>query len=178
MRKILKRAAGLAAVFALTVSILVGVETPAVADGVATTTAQTATGSSGQALAVARHTKRKSSSAAKGRKALAFARTQVGDRYRWGAAGPSAWDCSGLTMKAWRRAGVKLPHHAGGQLRKGQRIKRSQLRKGDLVFFYGGVRHVGIYAGHGKVIHASRPGKPVGYASIRSMPYKGASRPR
>jgi len=117
-----------------------------------------------------------SSSRGKGSKALAFAKRQLGDRYRYGATGPNAWDCSGLTRGAYRAAGVKLPHSARQQFRKGKKVSKSNLKKGDLVFFYSGISHVGIYAGNGKIIHASRPGKPVGYIKMKYMPYKGARR--
>jgi cell wall-associated NlpC family hydrolase len=99
----------------------------------------------------------------KGEKALAFAKKQLGDRYAYAGAGPNSWDCSGLTMKAWQVAGVKLPHSAGQQYRIGKKISKSQLRNGDLVFFYRGISHVGLYAGNGKVIHAPRPGETVSY---------------
>lgn len=115
-------------------------------------------------------------SSSKGRIALAFAKKQLGDRYRYGAAGPNAWDCSGLTMKAWAKAGKKLPHSARGQFGKGRKVSRKNLKPGDLVFFYSGIRHVAIYAGNGKVIHASRPGRPVAYAKISTMPFEGARR--
>lgn len=121
--------------------------------------------------------KKPASSTSKGLKALAFAKKQIGDRYRYGASGPNAWDCSGLTQGAWKAAGVKLPHSAGAQFRRGKKISKSQLRKGDLVFFYRGISHVAIYAGNGKVIHASRPGAPVGYIKMKYMPYQGARRP-
>jgi cell wall-associated NlpC family hydrolase len=120
--------------------------------------------------------KKKASKKSKGKIALAYAKKQLGDRYRYGAAGPNAWDCSGLTMKAWRKAGKKLPHSAKGQFHKGKKVSRKNLKPGDLVFFYSGPSHVAIYAGNGKVIHASRPGKPVAYAKIKTMPYKGARR--
>jgi cell wall-associated NlpC family hydrolase len=113
----------------------------------------------------------------KGARALAFAKRQLGERYRWGAAGPNAWDCSGLTMKAWASVGVKLPHNARSQFHHGKKVSRSHLKAGDLVFFYSGISHVGIYAGKGKIIHASRPGHPVAYIKIKYMPYKGARRP-
>ncbi len=109
-------------------------------------------------------------------KAVAFAKKQIGDRYRFGASGPSSWDCSGLTMGAWKSAGVNLPHQARQQFRKGKKVSKSALKPGDLVFYYGGIRHVAIYVGNGKIIHASRPGKPVGYAKVNSMPYQGARR--
>jgi cell wall-associated NlpC family hydrolase len=112
----------------------------------------------------------------KGAKALAFAKRQLGDRYRYGASGPNAWDCSGLTRGAYKAAGVKLPHSARAQYRKGHKVSRSHLKKGDLVFFYRGISHVAIYAGHGKVIHAPRPGKRVSYIKMKYMPFKGARR--
>jgi cell wall-associated NlpC family hydrolase len=118
-----------------------------------------------------------SSSRGKGAKALAFARKQLGDRYRYGATGPNAWDCSGLTRGAYKAAGVKLPHSARQQFHKGRKVSKSNLKKGDLVFFYSGIRHVAIYAGNGKVIHASRPGRPVAYIKMKYMPYAGARRP-
>ena len=113
----------------------------------------------------------------KGEKALAFAKKQLGDRYAYGGSGPNSWDCSGLTMKAWQAAGVQLPHSAGKQYRIGKKVSKSHLRNGDLVFFYRGISHVGLYAGNGKVIHAPRPGKKVSYIKMSYMPYAGARRP-
>jgi len=113
----------------------------------------------------------------KGEKALAFAKKQLGERYAYGGAGPSSWDCSGLTMKAWKAAGVTLPHSASKQYRIGKKISKSQLRPGDTVFFYPGIKHVALYAGNGKVIHAPRPGKKVSYINMKHMPYMGARRP-
>lgn len=113
----------------------------------------------------------------KGAKALAFAKKQIGDRYRYGATGPNAWDCSGLTGGAWKAAGKKLPRTSQAQFRVGKKVSKSNLKKGDLVFFYRGITHVAIYAGNGNVIHASRPGKPVGYLKMKYMPYQGARRP-
>ena len=124
---------------------------------------------------------KKSSSSAKGgskgRRALAFAKAQLGERYRFAGTGPNVWDCSGLTMKAWAKVGVKLPHHSGNQIKVGKRVSRSNLQLGDLVYFYSGRHHVGIYAGNGKVIHAPNPRKRVEYIPIKYMPYAGASRP-
>jgi hypothetical protein len=73
--------------------------------------------------------------------------------------------------------GVKLPHSSSKQYRIGKKISKSQLRNGDLVFFYRGISHVGLYAGNGKVIHAPRPGKKVSYIKMSYMPYAGARRP-
>ncbi len=113
----------------------------------------------------------------RGATALAFARAQLGEPYVFGAAGPSSWDCSGLTMMAWRQAGVSLPHSSRQQYAGSAKISRSQLQIGDLVIFYSDMHHVGIYAGNGMVIHAPRPGKNVEYSPISYMPYAGAVRP-
>ena len=118
-----------------------------------------------------------SSSSSKGAKALAFAKKQIGDSYRYGATGPSSWDCSGLTGGAWKAAGVKIPRTSQAQFRSGKKVAKSDLKPGDLVFFYSGITHVGIYAGNGNVVHASRPGKPVGTIKMKYMPYQGARRP-
>jgi cell wall-associated NlpC family hydrolase len=113
----------------------------------------------------------------KGEKALAFAKKQLGDPYVRNAAGPNGWDCSGLSMKAWKAAGVSLPHSAGKQYRIGKKISKSNLENGDLVFFYPGIKHVALYAGNGNVIHAPHPGKKVQYIKMKYMPYMGARRP-
>lgn len=118
-----------------------------------------------------------SSSSSKGAKAVAFAKKQLGDSYRYGATGPNSWDCSGLTGGAWKAAGVKLPRTSQAQYKVGKKISKSALKPGDLVFFYPGITHVGIYVGGGKIIHASRPSKPVEYSKVSYMPFKGARRP-
>lgn len=115
-------------------------------------------------------------SGSKGERALAFAKKQVGDSYRYGASGPNSWDCSGLTQGAWASVGVSLPHSSRAQYSRGVSVSRSNLRAGDLVFFYSPISHVGIYAGNGRIIHASQPGRPVGYIDISHMPYSGARR--
>jgi cell wall-associated NlpC family hydrolase len=113
----------------------------------------------------------------KGEVALAFAKEQIGDSYKFGAAGPDKWDCSGLTMKAWAAAGVSLPHNSAAQYKIGTKVKKADLQIGDLVFFYSGPSHVAIYAGDGQVIHAPKPGEEVGYIKLSYMPWKGARRP-
>jgi cell wall-associated NlpC family hydrolase len=92
-----------------------------------------------------------------------WARSRKGSPYGYGADGPRRFDCSGLTRWAFKRVGRSLPHSSAGQVRKTKRIKKSNRRRGDLVFFYGrgGVYHVGIYAKRNKIWHASRPGTPV-----------------
>lgn len=114
----------------------------------------------------------------KGEIALAFARAQLGEPYVFGATGPDRWDCSGLAQAAWRAAGVSIPRTTYTQFKIGTRVARSDLRLGDLVFFYGSnPSHVGLYAGNGNIIAAPRPGKTVSYSKISSMPYAGAVRP-
>ncbi|MFM8515341.1 MAG: NlpC/P60 family protein [Actinomycetota bacterium] len=89
---------------------------------------------------------------------LRYALSQVGDRYVAAASGPSAYDCSGLTMSAWRQAGISLPHYSRSQYSVTRRIPLSQARPGDLVFYFGsGAHHVGLYIGGGKMVHAANP---------------------
>ncbi|MEV4330237.1 NlpC/P60 family protein [Streptomyces sp. NPDC049597] len=108
--------------------------------------------------------------------AVAYAYGALGKPYVWGATGPSAYDCSGLIQAAWRSAGVSLPRTTYTQINAGQRVSRSQLAPGDLVFFYSGISHVGLYIGGGQMIHAPRPGAPVRVAPIDLMPFAGATR--
>ncbi|MGA5219376.1 NlpC/P60 family protein [Streptomyces cinereoruber] len=108
--------------------------------------------------------------------AISFARAQLGKPYVWGATGPSGYDCSGLTQAAWRAAGVSLPRTTYTQINAGKRVSRSQLAPGDLVFFYSGISHVGLYIGGGQMIHAPRPGAPIRVAPIDEMPFAGATR--
>ncbi|KPH97347.1 NLP/P60 protein [Actinobacteria bacterium OV450] len=110
-------------------------------------------------------------------RAVAFAYGAIGKPYVWGATGPGSFDCSGLTQAAWRSAGVSLPRTTYTQINAGQRVSRDQLAPGDLVFFYSGVTHVGLYIGNGQMIHAPRPGSTVRVAPVDSMPWAGASRP-
>ncbi len=109
--------------------------------------------------------------------AVAFAYRALGLPYVWGATGPNAFDCSGLTQAAWKAAGVSLPRTTYTQINAGTRVSRSQLRPGDLVFFYSGISHVGLYIGGGRMIHAPHPGAPVRVAPISEMPFAGATRP-
>jgi len=114
----------------------------------------------------------------RGAKALAYAKAQLGEPYVRNGDGPSGWDCSGLTMRAWGSVGVSLPHSSRQQYSRGRSVAKSDLKAGDLVFFYpGSLSHVGMYAGNGQVIHAPRPGKSVEYIKMSYMPYAGARRP-
>ncbi|GAA1704148.1 NlpC/P60 family protein [Propioniferax innocua] len=112
----------------------------------------------------------------KGQAALAFAKAQIGKPYIFGGTGPSGYDCSGLTGAAWSSVGVSIPRTSQAQFGAGSSVSKGDLQPGDLVFYYGGISHVGIYAGGGQIVHASRPGKPIGYAPLDSMPYAGARR--
>ncbi len=109
--------------------------------------------------------------------AVQYALAQVGDAYVYGAAGPDAFDCSGLTMMAWAQAGVALPHSSSAQMGSGTPVSVSALQPGDLVFYYSPVSHVGIYIGNGQIVHASNPSQPVNVAPVSSMPVSGAVRP-
>ena len=113
----------------------------------------------------------------KGARALAYARAQLGDPYRYAAAGPDAFDCSGLTSAAWKSVGVSLPRSSRSQYSVGSYVSKSNLQPGDLVFFYSPISHVALYAGNGQIIHAPRPGKSVEYTSMSYMPFAGAKRP-
>lgn len=94
--------------------------------------------------------------------AVSYALAQVGDRYVAAAAGPDSFDCSGLTMTAWRQAGVSLPHYSYSQYSSTTRIPLSEAQPGDLVFYFGGgVHHVGLYIGGGKMVHAANPSSGV-----------------
>ncbi|NIK60541.1 NlpC/P60 family protein [Kribbella shirazensis] len=109
--------------------------------------------------------------------AVSAAMSQMGDPYVWGAEGPSSYDCSGLTLYAWGKAGVSLSHSSKAQINEGRRVSKSELMPGDLVFFYSPISHVGMYIGNGRMVHAPRPGKSVTIAPIDEMPYSGAVRP-
>ncbi|MFT4264888.1 MAG: NlpC/P60 family protein [Nocardioides sp.] len=109
--------------------------------------------------------------------AIAYAQAQLGDAYVWGAAGPDAFDCSGLTMMAWAAAGVSLPHSSRAQYSSGPHVAEADLQPGDLVFYYSPISHVGLYIGSGLVLHAARPGEGVKISALHSMPYSGAVRP-
>ncbi|WP_460068668.1 C40 family peptidase [Streptomyces sp. YKOK-I1] len=108
--------------------------------------------------------------------AVSFAYSKLGSPYVWGATGPNAFDCSGLVLAAYRSAGVSLPRTTYAQIGVGHRVPRSELRPGDLVFFYSGITHVGLYIGNGRMIHAPNPSAPVRIAPIDEMPFAGATR--
>ncbi len=112
--------------------------------------------------------------------ALKYALQQIGDIYVWAAAGPTRWDCSGLTMRAFQKAGVSLPHSSRVQVKYGKSISYSNVKPGDLLFFGKPISHVSIYMGGGKMVQAPRPGKRVEVVPLTKMfgrkPFVGARR--
>ncbi len=101
---------------------------------------------------------------------------KVGARYRHGAAGPDAFDCSGLVTWAYRSSGRSLPRSSRAMSGVGTPVARSELQPGDLVFFYKPVSHVGIYVGNGKIVHASSRKSPVKVSDMGRMPFTTARR--
>ncbi|MFE7120445.1 C40 family peptidase [Streptomyces sp. NPDC057654] len=108
-------------------------------------------------------------------KALRVAASKKGSPYRYGATGPYRFDCSGLTLYSFKRAGKRLPRTAAGQYNRARHVSASSRKGGDLVFFHsrGGVYHVGIYAGSGRIWHAPKSGTVVRLEKIwsRSVSY-------
>ncbi|MEU6313245.1 C40 family peptidase [Streptomyces sp. NPDC047014] len=98
-----------------------------------------------------------------GAKAVEVAASKQGSPYAYGATGPRRFDCSGLTLYAFKKAGKRLPRTAEQQYKQTTHIPESDRTAGDLVFFPSGatMSHVGIYAGHDKIWHAPRPGTRV-----------------
>lgn len=115
---------------------------------------------------------------ARGAAAVRWAETALGRPYVWAASGPGSFDCSGLTMWAYGRAGVSLPHSSRSQIGSGTRVARSDLQPGDLVFFGSPIHHVGMYVGGGDFIEAPHAGASVRIASLGGRgDYAGACRP-
>ena len=103
------------------------------------------------------------------RTAVDTALAQVGDAYVWGAGGPDAFDCSGLTQYAYAAAGISLPHSSRMQATMGTAVSRADLQPGDLIFYHSPVSHVSMYIGNGQMVHASTPARPVQVVSVDSM---------
>jgi peptidoglycan DL-endopeptidase CwlO len=111
-----------------------------------------------------------------GTRALALAKGKLGAPYVWGAAGPSAFDCSGLIVWAYKQLGVSLPHSSATLSTMGRPVSKAALQPGDLVFFYSPVSHVGIYAGNGMVLNATQSGEPVQLSKLANLPFHNATR--
>jgi peptidoglycan DL-endopeptidase CwlO len=99
---------------------------------------------------------------------VAYARAQVGKPYCYGGSGSGCFDCSGLTMMAWRQAGVSLPHSSSAQYNVGRRISAGELQPGDLIFYYSPISHVSVYIGNGQRISATHTGDYVRVQSLGS----------
>nr|WP_255549636.1 NlpC/P60 family protein [Corynebacterium sp. TAE3-ERU12] len=103
--------------------------------------------------------------------------TKVGAPYEWGATGPGSFDCSGLMYWAYSQIGISIPRTSQAQLSGGTPVSRSELQPGDIIGYYPGITHVGMYVGNGQVIHASDYGIPVQVVGIdQAGPYQGAVR--
>lgn len=119
-------------------------------------------------------------------RAVAFALAQVGKGYAWAGTGPK-FDCSGLVMMAWEQGGVAMPHNSAAQADYHQNpyvttvpataANKRRLVPGDLVFYYPGITHVGMYIGGGQIVNAENPSVGVIVTGVNVMPYEGARRP-
>ena len=111
-----------------------------------------------------------------GMAAVQAAMTKLGAPYGWGATGPSEFDCSGLVYWAFQQQGKTVPRTSQAQMGGGTPVSRAELQPGDVVGYYPGATHVGIYVGDGKLVHASDYGIPVQVVGVDSMPFYGARR--
>ncbi|MDO4928312.1 MAG: NlpC/P60 family protein [Corynebacterium sp.] len=102
--------------------------------------------------------------------------TKQGAPYSWGAAGPDAFDCSGLVYWAFQQQGISLPRTSQAMMAGGQAVSMSDLQPGDVIGYYDGASHVGLYIGNGQLVHASDYGIPVQVVAYDSMPIYGARR--
>ncbi|MEV7284590.1 NlpC/P60 family protein [Streptomyces sp. NPDC093252] len=114
---------------------------------------------------------------AEGRRAVAWAKAQLGKPYEWGAEGPDTFDCSGLTSEAWAAAGTPIPRTSQEQWRQLPRVDLAEMRPGDLIIYNSDASHVAMYVGDGAMVHSPRPGRTVTIAGAGSMPILGVVRP-
>ena len=102
--------------------------------------------------------------------------SKIGSPYGWGAAGPSTFDCSGLTSWAYGQAGKEIPRTSQAQASQGTPVAISDLQPGDIVAYYGGASHVGIYVGNGKIVDSLNSGSTVSERPLNYMPIHSAVR--
>ncbi|AXG79354.1 C40 family peptidase [Streptomyces paludis] len=114
---------------------------------------------------------------AQGAKAVEFATAQIGKPYVWGGAGPSSYDCSGLTSQAWLAAGRPIPRTSQEQWRQLPKVAVADMRPGDLIIYFADASHVAMYVGDGRMVHAPRPGRDITLAGAGSMRILGVVRP-
>ena len=110
--------------------------------------------------------------------AVRAALTRLGDPYVWAAAGPDAFDCSGLVVWSFQQAGVALPHSSQALASGGQPVSLDQMQPGDVISFFPDASHVGIYVGDGRIVHASYDGVPVAVESLDGAPINNVRRYR
>lgn len=108
--------------------------------------------------------------------AVRAALSKLGAPYGWGAVGPDQFDCSGLIYWAFQQQGKTLPRTSQAQMEGGTPVGRDELQPGDVIGYYPGATHVGLYIGDGKIVHASDYGIPVQVVSVDSAPFYGARR--
>ena len=113
-----------------------------------------------------------------GAAAVRAALTRLGAPYVWAAAGPDAFDCSGLVVWAFEQAGVSLPHSSQALASGGQPVAQSQMQPGDVITYYSDASHVGIYVGQGRIVHASTYGVPVAVVPMDNAPIYNVRRYR
>ncbi|MBV7296250.1 C40 family peptidase [Corynebacterium sp. TAE3-ERU12] len=111
-----------------------------------------------------------------GQRIVDAARSKIGSPYVWGATGPSSFDCSGLTSWAYSQVGKSIPRTSQAQASSGIPVARGAIAPGDIIAFYSGATHVGIYSGGNNVIHAPQAGDVVKEAPMNYMPYHSAVR--
>lgn len=111
-----------------------------------------------------------------GQKIANAAQSKIGSPYAWGAAGPSAFDCSGLTSWAYQQVGKSIPRTSSAQASAGTPVSLNALQPGDVISYYSGASHVGIYIGNGKIVHALNESTPVRVDDLNFMPINNAVR--
>ena len=120
------------------------------------------------------HRKRRIHRVTLGERAVKIALEAVGVPYRWGGTSPAGgFDCSGLVRWAYGRVGVSLPHSSYALYGQGRGVRRSRMKPGDIVFF-SGLGHVGLYVGHGRMVHAPHSGSRVQVVTLGRSYYGGS----
>ncbi|MDK6259030.1 C40 family peptidase [Corynebacterium frankenforstense] len=114
--------------------------------------------------------------ASQSQRIVEIAQSKIGSPYVYGAAGPNAFDCSGFTSWVYAQVGKQIPRTSQAQASAGTPVAYNDLQPGDIVSFYGGASHVGIYIGDGKIIDALNSGTPVGVRTLDYMPFNNAVR--
>lgn len=108
--------------------------------------------------------------------AVRAALTRLGDPYVWAAAGPHAFDCSGLVVWSFQQAGIALPHSSQALADGGTPVAVNRMQPGDVITYYSDASHVGLYVGNGKMVHASTYGVPVAVVSVKNAPIHNVRR--